>query len=110
MHRCDPRTTRQPRRPDWRSAPEPLEYDRHDQDAQRRLLAERMAGAGWHTDELLAAAAHAPDFYFDAFAQVKMDRWSAGRITLVGDAGYCASPLSGHGHKPGAGGCLPARR
>ncbi|HNP57557.1 MAG TPA: FAD-dependent monooxygenase [Gordonia sp. (in: high G+C Gram-positive bacteria)] len=76
---------------------EPLEYDRHDQDAQRRLLAERMAGAGWHTDELLAAAAHAPDFYFDAFAQVKMDRWSAGRITLVGDAGYCASPLSGMG-------------
>lgn len=76
---------------------EPLEYDRHDQDAQRRLLAEKMAGAGWHTDELLAAAAQAPDFYFDAFTQVKMDRWSAGRVTLVGDAGYCASPLSGMG-------------
>ena len=26
-----------------------------------------------------------------------MDSWSAGRVTLVGDAGYCPSPLSGQG-------------
>jgi len=26
-----------------------------------------------------------------------MDSWSSGRATLVGDAGYCASPLSGMG-------------
>ena len=76
---------------------EPIEYDRHDLDAQRQLLIDRMAGAGWQTDALLAAAAHADDFYFDAFAQVHMDSWSQGRVTLVGDAGYCASPLSGMG-------------
>lgn len=39
----------------------------------------------------------APDFYFDAMAQVRLDSWSRGRVTLVGDAGYCASPLSGQG-------------
>jgi len=76
---------------------EPLDYDRHDIDAQRQLLIDRMAGAGWQTDALLAAAAAADDFYFDAFVQIKMDTWSAGRVTLCGDAGYCASPLSGMG-------------
>lgn len=26
-----------------------------------------------------------------------MDRWSTGRVVLVGDAGYCPSPLTGMG-------------
>jgi 2-polyprenyl-6-methoxyphenol hydroxylase-like FAD-dependent oxidoreductase len=39
----------------------------------------------------------APDFYFDSVSQVRMDSWSAGRVTLAGDAGYCPSPLSGQG-------------
>lgn len=76
---------------------EPLEYDRRDPDAQRALLAERFRGAGWYCDELLSAAAQSDDFYFDDFVQVHMDTWSAGRVTLCGDAGYCASPLSGMG-------------
>ncbi|MDT5290352.1 MAG: hypothetical protein QOF88_5241 [Mycobacterium sp.] len=76
---------------------DPLTYDRRDLDAQRQLLADRFAGAGWHCDALLAAAREADDFYFDAFAQVHMDSWSRGRVTLCGDAGYCASPLSGMG-------------
>jgi 2-polyprenyl-6-methoxyphenol hydroxylase-like FAD-dependent oxidoreductase len=45
----------------------------------------------------LAAAEGADDFYFDAFAQVHMETFSSGRATLVGDADYCASPLSGMG-------------
>ncbi len=39
----------------------------------------------------------APDFYFDSVSQVKMDGWSKGRCVLLGDAAYCASPLSGMG-------------
>lgn len=76
---------------------EPLTYDRRDLDQQRKLLADRFAGVGWHAPELVSAAGVADDFYFDAFAQVHMDEWSSGRVTLVGDAGYCASPLSGMG-------------
>jgi 2-polyprenyl-6-methoxyphenol hydroxylase-like FAD-dependent oxidoreductase len=76
---------------------EPLAYDRRDLDAQRQLLADRFAGAGWHCEALLTAALEADDFYFDAFAQVHMNSWSRGRVTLCGDAGYCASPLSGMG-------------
>jgi 2-polyprenyl-6-methoxyphenol hydroxylase-like FAD-dependent oxidoreductase len=76
---------------------EPLRYDYKDLDAQRRLLDEAFAGMGWRTAELLAAARTDPDLYFDALAQVRMESWSAGRVTLVGDAGYCASPVSGAG-------------
>jgi 2-polyprenyl-6-methoxyphenol hydroxylase-like FAD-dependent oxidoreductase len=76
---------------------EPLTYDRRDLDQQRKLLADRFAGVGWYAAELVSAAAEADDFYFDEFAQVHMDEWSSGRVTLVGDAGYCASPLSGMG-------------
>ena len=76
---------------------EPISYDRGDLDAQRDLLATRFAGAGWHADALIDSARQADDFYFDAFVQVHMDAWSSGRVALVGDAGYCASPLSGMG-------------
>jgi 2-polyprenyl-6-methoxyphenol hydroxylase-like FAD-dependent oxidoreductase len=76
---------------------EPVEYDRRNLDEQRELLAARFTGAGWQSDALIAAARQADDFYFDSFAQVHMDTWSSGRVTLVGDAGYCASPASGMG-------------
>ena len=87
---------------------EPLTYDRKDLDGQRRLLEERFAEAGWESKALLAAARTADDFYFDAFVQVHMESSAGqersdgepsgrGRATLVGDAGYCASPLSGMG-------------
>jgi len=78
-------------------ASEPISYDRRDVDAQRQMLVERFAGAGWRCDALLTAAQEADDFYFDTFLQVKMPSWTSGRVALVGDAGYCASPLSGMG-------------
>jgi 2-polyprenyl-6-methoxyphenol hydroxylase-like FAD-dependent oxidoreductase len=76
---------------------DPISYDRRNADEQLALLNGYFAGAGWQSDKLLAAAAEADDFYFDAFAQVHMPTISRGRVTLVGDAGYCASPLSGMG-------------
>ncbi|HEY3483683.1 MAG TPA: FAD-dependent monooxygenase, partial [Streptomyces sp.] len=39
----------------------------------------------------------AGDFYFDPVCQIVADRLSAGRVTLLGDAGYCPSPASGQG-------------
>jgi len=75
----------------------PVDYDRRDPATQLALLNTHFAGAGWHCADLLAAAAVADDFYFDAFLQVHMPTLSRGPVTLVGDAGYCASPLSGMG-------------
>ncbi|MEV8515059.1 hypothetical protein [Dactylosporangium sp. NPDC051484] len=47
---------------------------------QQRVLAERMAGAGWRVPALLATMPDAPDFYFDSICQVRVDRWSRGRV------------------------------
>ncbi len=65
--------------------------------AQRALLREKMAGLGWLTPQILAHADAADDFYLDAVAQVVMDRWSTGRVGLLGDAAFCSSPMSGQG-------------
>ncbi|MDG4799314.1 FAD-dependent monooxygenase [Micromonospora sp. WMMD980] len=61
------------------------------------VLSGAFAGAGWRVPELLAAAADAPDLYLDAMSRVRMESWSTGRIGLVGDAAYAASPASGQG-------------
>lgn len=68
-----------------------------DRAAQQRLLAGAYAGEGWEVPRLLAEMDGAPDFYFDSVSQVHMDRWSKGRVALVGDAACCASPASGQG-------------
>ncbi|MGY0004567.1 FAD-dependent monooxygenase [Micromonospora sp. I033] len=78
--------------------PSPAEEpDHRDLPAQRAALARAFGGAGWRVPELLAATADAPDFYFAPISQVRMDRWSTGRIGLVGDAAYGPSPASGQG-------------
>ncbi|HEX5597955.1 MAG TPA: FAD-dependent monooxygenase [Micromonosporaceae bacterium] len=75
----------------------PLPYDRRDTGAQQRLLAEAFTGAGWEIPRLLQAMRETSDFYFDSISQVHLDHWSRGRVVLVGDAAYCASPASGQG-------------
>ncbi|MDJ0463573.1 FAD-dependent monooxygenase [Streptomyces sp. H27-C3] len=72
-------------------------YDYRDTDRQKALVADALDDLGWETPRLLEAMHAAPDFYFDSMAQIRMDSWSKGRVTLLGDAGYCASPLSGQG-------------
>ncbi|WP_192560567.1 FAD-dependent monooxygenase [Pseudomonas allokribbensis] len=75
----------------------PCGYEKLAQDEQKSLLRQIFADAGWETPRVLAALEDATDLYLDAVGQVKMPRWSKGRIALVGDAAYCASPISGMG-------------
>ncbi|MFI1682996.1 FAD-dependent monooxygenase [Streptomyces sp. NPDC020607] len=70
---------------------------RHDRQAQHTLLERTFADVGWRTAEFLAAARHADDFALDTFDQIHTPRWSTGRIVLLGDSAWCASPLSGLG-------------
>ena len=74
-----------------------LRIDYRDTAAQFAELERRMADDGWVRPQLLEYMRSAPDFYFDEMSQIKMDRWSRGRVALVGDAAYCCSPLSGQG-------------
>ena len=67
------------------------------QTEQKALLTKTFAGVGWHAPYLLDALHDADDFYFDTTSRVVVPEWSRGRIVLLGDAGYCGSPLAGHG-------------
>lgn len=74
-----------------------LDVDHRDIAAQKRLLRKQMAGLGWWTPRILAHLDDTPDFYLDQVAQVVMDRWSIGRVGLLGDAAFSSSPMSGAG-------------
>ena len=74
-----------------------FDVDHRDVAAQKRLLRERMAGFGWLTPRILEHLDDTPDFYLDQVAQVVMDRWSSGRVGLLGDAAFSSSPMSGGG-------------
>jgi 2-polyprenyl-6-methoxyphenol hydroxylase-like FAD-dependent oxidoreductase len=56
-----------------------------------------MTGFGWLTPRILAHLDDTPDFYLDQVAQVLMNRWSSGRVGLLGDAAFSSSPMSGQG-------------
>jgi len=40
---------------------------------------------------------NAPDFYFDDVSQIRMNRWSNGRVALVGDAACAPTLITGQG-------------
>ena len=74
-----------------------FDIDHRDIEGQKQLLREHMAGFGWETERILAHLDDTPDFYLDQVAQVVMDHWSRGRVGLLGDAAFSASPMSGAG-------------
>ncbi|MGB8390468.1 FAD-dependent monooxygenase [Mycobacterium sp.] len=72
-----------------------LDYDHHDSSRQKELLRDAFTDMHPQVDGWLDELARTPAFYFDAITQLRMDRWSRRRVTLVGDAGYCPGPAVG---------------
>ncbi|CAD6898257.1 unnamed protein product [Tilletia controversa] len=77
-------------------------YRKLDIAAQKKIWREVYQGAGWKTQRVLDAmdaSTGSPDddFYMQDIAQIKTKKWSKGRVVLLGDAGYCPSPMSGMG-------------
>ncbi|MFI7321244.1 FAD-dependent monooxygenase [Streptomyces venezuelae] len=77
--------------------PEPPFRAFRDPRAQRELVAGVFADAGWEVPGMLAALHDADDLFFDVVSQIRMPRWSRGRVALVGDAAYAPSFLTGQG-------------
>ncbi|WP_230684905.1 FAD-dependent monooxygenase [Cellulomonas sp. JZ18] len=61
------------------------------------LVTRTFAGAGWEVPTVLDAMHLADDVFLDTAGQVRMPRWSSGRVALVGDAAYAPSFLTGQG-------------
>ncbi|MGC5025034.1 FAD-dependent monooxygenase [Tsukamurella sp. DT100] len=64
---------------------------------QFALFEREFADIGWVAPQLLGAMRTADDWAYQDLAQVKLDGWTRGRVALVGDAGYCPTPLTGLG-------------
>jgi len=81
----------------WFFAENEIPYDYRDAEQQRQLVTLQFADQGWRTPELLEKVKQSGISYFDKFCQIRMPSWTKGRVALVGDAAYCASPAAGIG-------------
>ncbi|TDT40019.1 2-polyprenyl-6-methoxyphenol hydroxylase-like FAD-dependent oxidoreductase [Streptomyces sp. BK208] len=77
--------------------PEPPQEAAGDPQARRALVADAFTDAGWKVPDILAALHDADDVFFDAVGQIRMPRWSHGRVALLGDAAHAPSFLTGQG-------------
>jgi 2-polyprenyl-6-methoxyphenol hydroxylase-like FAD-dependent oxidoreductase len=74
-----------------------LDGNHRDVARQKQALSAAFSDQGWELPRLLDAMWQAQDFYYDQVSQIHMPRWSQGRVALLGDASYCASPAAGQG-------------
>jgi 2-polyprenyl-6-methoxyphenol hydroxylase-like FAD-dependent oxidoreductase len=56
---------------------------------QKDFLRNAFAGMHRRVNGWLEHLDTTPAFYYDSITQLQLDSWSRGRVTLVGDAGYC---------------------
>lgn len=55
--------------------------------AQKELMKEIFKDVGWDCSRVLDEMMVTEDFYYDTIAQVKMDKFTKGRVALLGDSG-----------------------
>ncbi|AGL26055.1 hypothetical protein J113_04140 [Mycobacterium tuberculosis CAS/NITR204] len=75
--------------------------------APKDELRDQFGDVGWESRDILAALDDVEDLYFDVVSQIRMDRWSRGRVLLIGDAAGCIScwapaPAWRRGCRPGS--------
>ncbi|MFF4419033.1 FAD-dependent monooxygenase [Streptosporangium sp. NPDC001559] len=72
-----------------------LDYHHRDVPRQKEVLRDAFKGMHADVDRWLDGLDRTPAFYFDSITQLRMDTWTRGRVTLVGDAGYSPGPAVG---------------
>ena len=66
-------------------------------DMQKAMLRQRYCDGEWECPRILGKLDGTRELYFDRVSQIKMERWSRGRVALIGDAAFCVSLLAGQG-------------
>jgi 2-polyprenyl-6-methoxyphenol hydroxylase-like FAD-dependent oxidoreductase len=77
-------------------ASEPLKYGRDNAERQKQLLIDAFRGSAWKLPALMEGVPSAGEFYMDSVSRVIIDRYSSGRVVLVGDSAY-GNTLGGFG-------------
>ena len=65
--------------------------------AQKAVVQELFQDTDWQSSRILKGMHESDDLYMQHVAQVRLKRWSSGRVTVAGDAGYACSPFAGMG-------------
>ncbi|XSG76931.1 FAD-dependent monooxygenase [Herpetosiphon llansteffanensis] len=73
-------------------------------DQRKAMLQAAYRGAGWIIPQLIDSINHESAFYCDVISQIRMPRWSQGRVALVADAAHCLTLISGQGAATAMGG------
>ncbi|MFI7702630.1 FAD-dependent monooxygenase [Nonomuraea sp. NPDC049480] len=69
----------------------------------QRALAEAYRDVAWAAPDLIRDMS-ADSVYFDSVSQIVADRWSDGRVVLLGDAAWCVTLFAGYGSSLAVGG------
>lgn len=75
----------------------PRGYEDLSIDEQKTAITERFGDVGWKTPRILCDIATTTELYVDYLTQVFAPEYGKGRVVLLGDAAWCATPLSGLG-------------
>ena len=68
-----------------------------DLSGQKAVLRAQFGDDVWECPQILDALDRTNELYFDRVSQIRMPKWSRGRIALLGDAAYCVSLMAGQG-------------
>lgn len=66
-------------------------------DGPQVALRRAYGDMGWVAPDVLDQLARAESVYFDTISQIVIDRWSQGRVVLLGDAAWCVTLFAGYG-------------
>ncbi|MFZ3251370.1 MAG: FAD-binding domain [Pseudolabrys sp.] len=66
-------------------------------DLQKTMLREKYGDGKWECPRILDELDRTHELYFDRVSLIRMERWSRGRVALVGDAAFCVSLVAGQG-------------
>ena len=73
-------------------------------DGPQVALPRAYADMGWVAPTVLEQLGGAESVYFDTISQMVVDRWSRGRVVLLGDAAWCVTLFAGFGSSLAVGG------